>query len=177
MLDFKNYIKKVIEKIRKYLNNIYVLKIQKEEICNLSLLCINYNMLNSNRKRTIDFKLESTIDFQRNTSIYLLYNYVGINRILEIEYFYEEEVYKFNKKSGLYNIFYVIYNVQDPVIIINNLYSVLKNLSRYYRKILVLVKKDELVRELKRTLLNVTKILLFNGMKMRSINPIKDFNI
>lgn len=65
------------------------------------------------------------------------------------------------------------YNTQESVVITNYLYDVAQKFSRYYKKISVLSEEDELVRKSRLALLNSTKIVLSNGMKILGINPIK----
>ena len=49
-----------------------------DEIADIAASCIKYNMLNVNRKRTVNFNLDSATDFQGNSAVYLLYNYARI---------------------------------------------------------------------------------------------------
>lgn len=155
-----------------------------EEIADLAASCIKYNMLNFNRKRTVNFNLESATDFQGNSAIYLLYNYARINSILEKANYcgFDEDVYKFKEEleysliNSLYDFPDVVdnsYNTQESVVITNYLYDVAQKFSRYYKKISVLSEEDELVRKSRLALLNSTKIVLSNGMKILGINPIK----
>lgn len=155
-----------------------------DEIIDLAASCIKYNMLNVNRKRTVNFNLESATDFQGNSAIYLLYNYARINSILEKANYcgFDEEVYKFKEdlEYSLINSLYAFpevvnnsYNTQESVIITNYLYDVAQKFSRYYKNISVLNEKDELVRKSRLALLNSTKTVLSNGMKILGINPVK----
>ncbi|MDD6388814.1 MAG: arginine--tRNA ligase [Bacilli bacterium] len=155
-----------------------------DEIIDLAASCIKYNMLNVNRKRTVNFNLESATDFQGNSAIYLLYNYARINSILEKANYcgFDEEVYKFKEDleysliKSLYAFPEVVnnsYNTQESVIITNYLYDVAQKFSRYYKNISVLNEKDELVRKSRLALLNSTKTVLSNGMKILGINPVK----
>ena len=154
------------------------------EIADLAASCIKYNMLNVNRKRTVNFNLESATDFQGNSAIYLLYNYARINSILEKANYceFDEDVYKFKEDleysliNSLYDFQEVVdnsYNTQESVIITNYLYDVAQKFSRYYKNISVLNEKDELVRKSRLALLNSTKTVLSNGMKILGINPVK----
>ena len=45
--------------------------------------------------------------------------------------------------------------------------------SKYYKKISILTEEDELVRASRLALLNCTKTVLSNGMKILGINPVK----
>ncbi len=155
-----------------------------DEIADLAASCIKYNMLNVNRKRTVNFNLESATDFQGNSAIYLLYNYARINSILEKANYcgFDEEVYKFKEDleysliNSLYDFPEVVdnsYNTQESVIITNYLYDVAQKFSRYYKNISVLNEEDELVRQSRLALLNSTKTVLSNGMKILGINPVK----
>lgn len=155
-----------------------------DEIADLAASCIKYNMLNVNRKRTVNFNLESATDFQGNSAIYLLYNYARINSILEKANYcgFDEDIYKFKEKleysliNSLYDFPEVVdnsYNTQESVIITNYLYDVAQKFSRYYKNICVLNEEDELVRQSRLALLNSTKTVLSNGMKILGINPVK----
>ena len=155
-----------------------------DEIADLAASCIKYNMLNVNRKRTVNFNLESATDFQGNSAIYLLYNYARINSILEKANYcgFDEEVYKFKEDleysliNSLYDFPEIVnnsYNTQESVIITNYLYDVAQKFSRYYKNISVLDEEDELVRQSRLALLNSTKTVLSNGMKILGINPVK----
>ena len=155
-----------------------------DEIADLAASCIKYNMLNVNRKRTVNFNLESATDFQGNSAIYLLYNYARINSILEKANYcgFDEEVYKFKEDleysliNSLYDFPEIVnnsYNTQESVIITNYLYDVAQKFSRYYKNISVLNEEDELVRQSRLALLNSTKTVLSNGMKILGINPVK----
>lgn len=155
-----------------------------DEVADLAASCIKYNMLNVNRKRTVNFNLESATDFQGNSAIYLLYNYARINSILEKANYcgFDEDVYKFKEEleysliNSLYDFPEVVdnsYNTQESVIITNYLYDVAQKFSRYYKNISVLNEEDELVRNSRFALLNSTKTVLSNGMKILGINPVK----
>lgn len=155
-----------------------------DEITDLAASCIKYNMLNVNRKRTVNFDLESATDFQGNSAIYLLYNYARINSILEKANYcgFDEDIYKFKEEleysliNSLYDFPEVIdnsYKTQESVIITNYLYDVSQKFSKYYKNISVLNEKDELVRQSRLALLNSTKTVLSNGMKILGINPVK----
>lgn len=155
-----------------------------DEIADLAASCIKYNMLNVNRKRTVNFNLESATDFQGNSAIYLLYNYARINSILEKANYcgFDEDIYKFKEKleysliNSLYDFPEIVnnsYNTQESVIITNYLYDVAQKFSRYYKNISVLNEEDELVRQSRLALLNSTKTVLSNGMKILGINPVK----
>ena len=160
--------------------------LSEDEIADLAASCIKYNMLNVNRKRTVNFNLESATDFQGNSAIYLLYNYARINSILEKANYcgFDEDVYKFKEEleysliNSLYDFPDVVdnsYNTQESVVITNYLYDVSQKFSRYYQKISILTEEDELVRESRLALLNSTKTVLSNGMKILGINPVKKF--
>ena len=160
--------------------------LSEDEIADLAASCIKYNMLNVNRKRTVNFNLESATDFQGNSAIYLLYNYARINSILEKANYcgFDEDVYKFKEEleysliNSLYDFPDVVdssYNTQESVIITNYLYDVSQKFARYYQKISVLTEEDELVRESRLALLHSTKTVLSNGMKILGINPVKKF--
>ena len=128
-----------------------------DEIANLAASCIKYNMLNVNRKRTVNFNLESATDFQGNSAIYLLYNYARINSILDKANYCDcaEDIYKF-KEDLEYSL-------------INSLYDFPEVVDNSYKS----HEENELVRQSRLALLNATKIVLSNGMKILGINPIK----
>ena len=155
-----------------------------EEIADLAASCIKYNMLNVNRKRTVNFNLESATDFQGNSAIYLLYNYVRINSILEKANYsgYDEDLYRFKEEleysliKSLYDFPEIInttFNTQESVVITNYLYDVSQKFSRYYKNISILSEENELVRKSRLALLSSTKTVLSNGMKILGINPVK----
>lgn len=161
-----------------------VTNLSDDEIADLAASCIKYNMLNVNRKKTVNFNLESATDFQGNSAVYLLYNYARINSILEKANYcgFNEDIYKFKEEleysliNSLYDFPEVVdnsYNTQESVIITNYLYDVAQKFSRYYKNISVLNEKDELVKQSRLALLNSTKTVLSNGMKILGINPIK----
>ncbi len=178
-----------IEKAQKKLADKFKEKgsiLSEKEIMDLAASCIKYNMLNVNRRRTVNFNLESATDFQGNSAIYLLYNYARINSILEKANYcdHDEEVYKFKEEleysliNSLYDFPEVVdnsFNTQESVLITNYLYDVSQKFSRYYQKISILSEEDELVRKSRLALLNSTRIVLANGMKILGINPIKKF--
>lgn len=176
-----------IERAKEKLGAIFKEKgtnLSDDEIADLAASCIKYNMLNVNRKRTVNFDLESATDFQGNSAIYLLYNYARINSILEKANYgeFDEDTYKFKEEleysliSSLYDFPEVVnnsFNTQESVIITNYLYDVAQKFSRYYKNISVLNEDDELVRQSRLALLNSTKTVLSNGMKILGINPVK----
>ena len=176
-----------IKKAKEKLSEIFKEKgtnLSEKEITDLAASCIKYNMLNVNRKRTVNFNLESATDFQGNSAIYLLYNYVRINSILEKANVcgVDEDVYKFKEEleysliNSLYDFPDVVensYNTQESVVITNYLYDVSQKFSKYYKKISILTEEDELVRASRLALLNCTKTVLSNGMKILGINPVK----
>lgn len=179
----EDFIEKAKEKIVLTLKkkNTYL---SDEEIADLAASCIKYNMLNVNRKRTVNFNLETATDFQGNSAIYLLYNYARINSILEKANYssYDENLYKFKEDleysliNSLYDFPEVIDNsftTQESVVVTNYLYDVSQKFSRYYNNIPILTEEDELIRKSRLALLNSTKIVLLNGMKILGINPIK----
>lgn len=155
-----------------------------DEIADLAASCIKYNMLNVNRKKTVNFDLESATDFQGNSAIYLLYNYARINSILEKANYcgFDEDVYKFKEEleysliNSLYDFPEVVdnsYNTQESIIITNYLYDVAQKFARYYKNISILKEEDELVRQSRLALLHSTKTVLANGMRILGINPVQ----
>ncbi len=160
--------------------------VSEEHIASLAASCIKYNMLNVNRKKTVNFNLEAATDFQGNSAIYLLYNYVRINSILnkaDIKDFNLKE-YKFNDEieysilNSIYDFPEVVnnaFNTSESVIICNYLYSMCQKFSKYYEKVSILKEEDELLRNSRLALLNAIKIVLSNGMSILGIEPVDKF--
>ena len=155
-----------------------------DEIADIAASCIKYNMLNVNRKRTVNFNLDSATDFQGNSAVYLLYNYARIISILEKSNYcgFDEEVFKFKEDleisliNSLYDFPSVVdstYSTQESVIIANYLYEVAQKFSRYYQKINILSEEDDDTRRARLRLLESTKTVLENGMRILGINPVK----
>ena len=158
----------------------------EEEISDLAASCIKYNMLNINRKKTVNFNLESATDFQGNSAIYLLYNYARINSILEkascVDF--DGKIYKFKEElefsliNSLYDFPEIVdssLNTQESVVITNYLYDVTQKFSRYYQKVSILNETDEMALKSKIALLKATKTVLSNGMKILGVNPVRKF--
>ena len=158
----------------------------EEEISDLAASCIKYNMLNINRKKTVNFNLESATDFQGNSAIYLLYNYARINSILEkascVDF--DGKIYKFKEEleisliNSLYDFPEIVdssLNTQESVVITNYLYDVTQKFSRYYQKVSILNETDEIALKSKIALLKATKTVLSNGMKILGVNPVRKF--
>ena len=160
--------------------------VSDELVTSLAASCIKYNMLNVNRKKTVNFNLESATDFQGNSAIYLLYNYVRINSILEKANYEIEnkQIYKFKEEleysliNSLYDFPEIVtntFNTQESVIITNYLQNVAQKFARYYEQVSILSEDDEIIRKSRLSLLNATKIVLANGMQILGITPIKKF--
>ena len=158
----------------------------EEEISDLAASCIKYNMLNINRKKTVNFNLESATDFQGNSAIYLLYNYARINSILEkascVDF--DGKIYKFKEEleisliNSLYDFPEIVdnsLNTQESVVVTNYLYDVTQKFSRYYQKVSILNETDEIALKSKIALLKATKTVLSNGMKILGVNPVRKF--
>ena len=161
-------------------------KLSEDNLSSLAASCIKYNMLNVNRKRTVNFNLESATNFQGNSAIYLLYNYVRINSILNKANYNGEnpDIYKFKEEleysliNSLYDFPQVIetsLNSSESVPITNYLYSVSQKFSKLYENIPILTEDDELIRQSRLVLLNATKTVLSNGMNVLGIEPVKKF--
>ena len=160
--------------------------VSSEHIMSLAASCIKYNMLNVNRKKTVNFNLEAATDFQGNSAIYLLYNYVRINSILNksnVKDFNLSE-YKFNEETeysilnSLYDFPEVVnnaFNTSESVVICNYLYSMCQKFSKYYEKVSILKEEDEMVRNSRLALLNAVKIVLSNGMSILGIETVDKF--
>ena len=155
-----------------------------DELVDLAASCIKYNMLNVNRKRTVNFNLEDATNFQGNSAIYLLYNYVRINSILDKAnmYQYDLDIFKFKDDleysliSSLYEFPEIITNARESheaVVITNYLRNVAQKFSKYYENISILSENEEEVLASRLTLLRCTKTVLENGMKTLGINPVK----
>lgn len=161
-------------------------KLTDEEISAIAVSCIKYNMLNVNRKRTLNFNLEEATNFQGNSAIYLLYNYVRINSILDKVDCYDNDlgIFKFKEEleysliNSLYEFPEIInnaYDSQESVVITNYLHGVAQKFSKYYENISILNENDEMVLASRLALLRCTKTVLSNGMKTLGINPVKKF--
>lgn len=161
-------------------------ELSEENLSSLAASCIKYNMLNVNRKRTVNFNLESATDFQGNSAIYLLYNYVRINSILNKANYNGEkpEIYKFKEEleysliNSLYDFPEVIetsFNSCESVPITSYLYNVSQKFSKLYENIPILTEDDELIRQSRLVLLNATKTVLSNGMNVLGVKPVKKF--
>lgn len=178
-----------IEKAKEKLSNVFKSKgnvVSDELISDLASSCIKYNMLNVNRKKTVNFNLEYATDFQGNSAIYLLYNYVRINSILEKSNYTDEDdaIYRFKEElehsliNSLYDFPETICNAYDSkesVVITNYLQQVAQKFSKYYDKVQILSEDEEIIRKSRLALLNATKTVLENGMKILGINPVKKF--
>lgn len=161
-------------------------ELSEDNLSSLAASCIKYNMLNVNRKRTVNFDLESATNFQGNSAIYLLYNYVRINSILNKANYNGEnpDIYKFKEEleysliNSLYDFPQVIetsLNLSESVPITNYLYNVSQKFSKLYENIPILTEDDELIRQSRLVLLNATKTVLSNGMNVLGIEPVKKF--
>ena len=176
-----------IEKAKQKLAKVFKEKgsnLTDEEIADIAASCIKYNMLNVNRKRSVNFNLDSATDFQGNSAVYLLYNYARIVSILEkANYFdFDEDAFKFKEELeiSLINSLYdfpsaveTTYNTQESVIIANQLYEIAQKFSRYYQKVAILSEDDDDTRRARLQLLSSTKTVLENGMRILGINPVK----
>ena len=176
-----------IEKAKQKLAKVFKEKgsnLTDEEIVDIAASCIKYNMLNVNRKRSVNFNLDSATDFQGNSAVYLLYNYARIVSILEkANYFdFDEDAFKFKEELeiSLINSLYdfpsaveTTYNTQESVIIANQLYEIAQKFSRYYQKVAILSEDDDDTRRARLQLLSSTKTVLENGMRILGINPVK----
>ena len=181
----EDFIKKAKEKI----NEVFKEKgdsVSEELVSDLAASCIKYNMLNVNRKKTVNFNLEAATDFQGNSAIYLLYNYVRIVSILEkSNYIFDDnQIYQFKEEleysliNSLYDFPEIVtnsFNTQESVIITNYLQNVAKKFARYYDQVSILSEEDDILRKSRLALLNATKKVLANGMKILGINPVKKF--
>ena len=155
-------------------------------VADLAASCIKYNMLNVSRKKIVNFNLESATDFQGNSAIYLLYNYVRINSILEkANYIYDEnQVYELKEslENSLINSLYEFpeiitnsFNNQESIVITTYLQNVAQKFARYYEQVSILSEDDDTIRKSRLALLNATKRVLENGMSVLGINPVKKF--
>ena len=160
--------------------------VSEELVSDLAASCIKYNMLNVNRKKTVNFNLETATDFQGNSAIYLLYNYVRINSILEKSNynFDNSQIYKFKEElehsliNSLYDFPDVItnsFNTQESVVITNYLQSISQKFARYYEQVSILSEDDEVIKNSRLALLNATKKVLSNGMSILGIHPVNKF--
>lgn len=160
--------------------------VRDEVVSSLAASCIKYSMLNVNRKKTVNFNLEAATDFQGNSAIYLLYNYVRINSILNKAEYKNNSVleYKFNNQeeysllNSLYDFPEVIdnaYKTSESVIICNYLYNLCQKFSKYYEKVSILKESDELLKNSRLELLNSIKTVLSNGMSVLGIKTVDKF--
>ena len=178
-----------IDKAKEKLSNTFKEKgstLDDKTISDLAASCIKYNMLNVNRKKTVNFNLEDATDFQGNSAIYILYNYVRINSILDKASFTKDTLdnYVFNNDleysllNSLYEFNEIIsstYNLKESVILANYIYELSQKFSKYYENVSILNEKDELIKKSRLALLNAVKVVLSNGMKILGINPIDKF--
>ena len=160
--------------------------VSDEVVSTLAASCIKYCMLNVNRKKTVNFNLESATDFTGNSAIYLLYNYVRINSILNKANFKDTNIDKFifneNEEYSILNSLYdfpdVIdgaYKNSESVIICNYLYNLCGKFSKYYEKVSILKENDEMLKECRLVLLNSIKKVLASGMNILGIKTIDKF--
>ena len=160
--------------------------VSDEVVSTLAASCIKYCMLNVNRKKTVNFNLESATDFGGNSAIYLLYNYVRINSILNKANFKDINIdkYVFNEEeeysilNSLYDFPDVIdsaYKNSESVIICNYLYNLCGKFSKYYEKVSILKENDEMLKECRLVLLNCIKNVLASGMNILGIKTIDKF--
>lgn len=160
--------------------------VSDEVLSTLAASCIKYCMLNVNRKKTVNFNLESATDFTGNSAIYLLYNYVRINSILNKANFKDTNIDKFifneNEEYSILNSLYdfpdVIdgaYKNSESVIICNYLYNLCGKFSKYYEKVSILKENDEMLKECRLVLLNSIKKVLASGMNILGIKTIDKF--
>ena len=178
-----------IEKAKEKLANTFEekgSKLSRENLNTLAASCIKYNMLNVNRKKTVNFNLENATDFQGNSAIYLLYNYVRINSILNKANYSvsSKEKYKFIEDleysliNSLYDFKDVIENcfkTSESVPLTTYLYNMAQKFSKYYESVPILSEEDEELRDSRLTLLSAIKIVLSNGMSILGLEPVDKF--
>lgn len=178
-----------IEKAKEKIASVFEEKgstVSDELVADLAASCIKYNMLNVSRKKIVNFNLESATDFQGNSAIYLLYNYVRINSILEKANYTFDENQAYELKESLENslinslyefpeIINTSLNTQESIIITTYLQNVAQKFARYYEQVSILSEDDEIVRKSRLALLNATRRVLANGMSVLGINPVKKF--
>ena len=159
--------------------------LSNEDLSNLAASCIRYNMLNVNRKKVVNFNLEAATDFQGNSAIYLLYNYVRIRSILvKANYNMEEGNYKYSTEleysilNSLYNFPSVVedcFNSKEAVVITNYLHDLSQKFSKYYEHTSILLEEDMVVKNSRLQLLNAIKTVMLNGMNILGIKTINKF--
>lgn len=178
-----------IEKAKEKIASVFEEKgstVSDELVADLAASCIKYNMLNVSRKKIVNFNLESATDFQGNSAIYLLYNYVRINSILEKANYTFDENQAYELKESLENslinslyefpeVINTSLNTQESIIITTYLQNVAQKFARYYEQVSILSEDDEIVRKSRLALLNATRRVLANGMSVLGINPVKKF--
>ena len=169
-----------IEKAKTKLSNTFEEKgsiLSDKQLTDLAASCIKYNMLNVNRKKTVNFNLEAATDFQGNSAIYLLYSYVRINSILkkancqyhDIQNYQLDTEIEHSLINSLYDFPEVIdtaFHTKESVIITTYLYNLAQKFSKYYENVPILTETDENTKMSRLALLNAIQIVLANGMKV-----------
>ncbi len=179
-------LKDFIKEAEKKIANNFIKKNQKlnrHKISAIASSCIKYSMLNVNRKRNVNFNLEEATNFQGNSAMYLLYNYVRICSILDKTRTNPNcKCFKFNENiefliiSYLYEFPEIIQKSlhdQESIVITNYLYNLTQLFSKYYEMIPILKEKDIVIRNARLLLLECIKIVLENGMDILGIEKIK----
>lgn len=178
-----------IEKAKEKISTVFKEKgnnVSEDLVADLAASCIKYNMLNVNRKKIVNFNLESATDFQGNSAIYLLYNYVRINSILDkANYIYDEnQIYELKEslENSLINSLYEFpeiitnsFNTQESIIITTYLQNITQKFARYYEQVSILSEDNEIIRKSRLALLYSLKRVLENGMGVLGIKTIKKF--
>lgn len=177
----------LIEKIKDKIREIYKERDKdpdENKINDLAASCIKYNMLNVNRKKSVNFNLEEATNFQGNSAIYLLYNYARINSILEkVEDLSIPDKVIFNDEleysliNDLYDFPEIVkstYETKESVIMTKYLYELAHKFSKYYKFVPILDEKEKNIKESKLVLLKCIKTVLENGFNILGINAVKN---
>lgn len=175
--DFINEINKTLKESFNERN----IKISDEDINTISSACIKFSMLNVSKDKCVNFNWEKATSFNGESGLYILYNIVRINSILnknninKSEFKYDHEIeHKIIK--DLYNFPNLVNNLlinNEPATLTKYLFNLTQKFSKFYEEVNVNNEEDETLKNSRINLLMATKIVLTNGLSILGIKTVE----
>lgn len=177
-----------LEEAKKKIRNSFIERgadFNEDVVSNIAASCIKYNMLNVHRQMNVNFNLEDATNFQGDSAVYLLYNYVRINNILartgepdeELPIVFENQIEHslINDLYGFPETVQNVINTKESVILVKYLHSLAQKFSKYYSEVHINNEQNIILKNSRIKLIMCIRLVLENGMSILGIDPIEKF--
>lgn len=157
------------------------LSINEKDLNIITGACIKYAMLGVSKEKNVNFNIDKATEFNGNTGLYILYNIVRINSILNNETL-KECTFKYDnliendlikQMADFPRLVDSLLTSFDAASLVNYIYTLTKTFAKYYEEVNIKNIDDDDMKQAKLYLIKSIKIVLTNALNILGIKTVE----